>query len=160
MERMNEEDVWGGTVGRWRMVIVGAGAFTATLCGAALGLDLAGSFRGAAIVFDLLEFWCVTTAMASLAHGVWSSLVLSMVRAHKDAILRALASSVVLSGVGSLLMILVYLFLLDRTPGAADLPRIVALTAGTLPLQLGAVLSLAAQAKSMQGNPWTVDEDE
>lgn len=160
MERWERQDAWGGTLGRWRAVIVGGAAFTSTLCVAGLGLDLAGSFRGASIVFELLEFWCVTTAMASLAHGVWSSLVLSMVRAHEDAILRALASAVVLSGVGSLVMILVYLFVLDRTPGTADLPRIVALTAGTLPLQLGAVLSLAAQARTMRGNPWTVDEEE
>ena len=159
MERLNEEDVWGGAVGRWRMIVVGGAAFTMTLCASALGLDMAGSFRGASIVFELLEFWCVTTAMASLAHGLWSSLVLSMVRAHKDAILRALASAVVLSGVGSLMMILVYLFLLDRTPGTADLPRIVALTACTLPLQLGGVLSLAAQARTMRGNPWSVDDE-
>ena len=159
MERLNEENVWGSSVGRWQMIIAGGSAFTMTLCGAALGLDMAGSFRGASIVFELLEFWCVTTSMASLAHGLWSSVVLSMMRAHEGAILHALASAVILSGVGSLMMILVYLFLLDQTPGAADLPRIVALTACTLPLQLGGVLSLAAQAQATRGNPWTIDDE-
>ncbi len=157
MERDKRRSVRDGTLDEWRMAAGGGLAIMMTLAGALVGSCLAGVTHDAAAVFDLLEFWCVTTALSSLAHAVWSSTALTLAGVGREGSLMAMASAVMFSGIGSLVMLLTYLFVLDRVP-AADLRNIVALAAATLPLQIGAVLRLTAQAKSMRQNPWDLDD--